>query len=55
MRFFDSHTGLLYLVYLALALGVYVLIISSICKFLEFGEESDRIRAQWADGSQPVR
>ena len=54
MRFFDSHTGLLHLVYLALALGVYVLIISSICKFLEFGEESDRIRAQWTDGSQPV-
>jgi hypothetical protein len=55
MRFFDSHIILLYLVYLVLALGVYVLFISSICKFLEFGEESDRIRAQWTNGSHPVR
>jgi hypothetical protein len=55
MRFFDSHTVLLYPIYPMLALGIYVLFISSICKFLAFGEESDRIRAQWADGSQPVR
>jgi hypothetical protein len=55
MRFFDSHTILLYLVYPVLALGIYVLAISSICIFLAFGEESDKIRAQAADGSQPVR
>ena len=55
MKFFDSHILLLYLVYPMLALGIYLLIISSICMFLAFGEESDRIRAQWADGSQPVR
>jgi hypothetical protein len=55
MRFFDSHTVLPYLIYPMLALGTYVLFISSICQFLAFGEESDRIRAQRADGSQPVR
>jgi hypothetical protein len=55
MRFFDSHTVLLYLIYPMLALGIYVLFMSFICKFLSFGEESDRIRAQRADGSQPVR
>jgi hypothetical protein len=55
MRFADSHSILLYLVYPMLALGIYFLIISSICIFLAFGEESDKIRAQLADGSQPVR
>jgi hypothetical protein len=55
MRFFDSHTILLYLVYPIVALGVYFLIISSICIFLAFGEESDKIRARLADGTQPVR
>jgi hypothetical protein len=55
MKVFDSHTSLLYLVYPMLALGIYFLIISSICMFLAFGEESDEIRARPADGSQPVR
>jgi hypothetical protein len=55
MRFFDSHTLLLYLVYPMLALGAELLIISSMCKFLAFGEESDKIRTQSADVSQPVR
>jgi hypothetical protein len=53
MRFFDSHTVLLYLIYPMLALGIYVLFISSICKFLAFGEESDGFRAQLADKSNP--
>jgi hypothetical protein len=43
MKFFDSHTLLLYLVYPMLALGIYFLIISSICMFLAFKEESDKI------------
>jgi hypothetical protein len=55
MRSFDSHTVLLHFVYPMLAFGVYVLFISSICKFLEFGEESDRIRAHWANRSESVR
>jgi hypothetical protein len=48
MRFFDSHTILLYLVYHPmLALGIYFLIISSICMFLAFGEESDKFEHNW--------
>jgi hypothetical protein len=30
-----------------LALGIYFLIISSICMFLAFGEESDKIEHNW--------
>jgi hypothetical protein len=55
MRFFGPHAVLLHFVNPMLALGSYLLIIRSICMFLAFGEESDKIRAQSADGSHPVR
>jgi hypothetical protein len=55
MGSFDSHTVLIYFVYPMLALGSYVFFIWAGCIFLAFGEESDEIRAQSADGSQPVR
>jgi hypothetical protein len=55
MGIFDPHTVLKYFVYLMLALGSYVLIIFSACIFLAFGEESDKIRAQSADASHPIR
>jgi hypothetical protein len=53
MGFFNPHTIVVYLIYPMLALASYFLIICSICIFLAFGEESDQIRAQSADGSQP--
>jgi hypothetical protein len=55
MDFFDPHTVSTYFVYSMLAFGAYFLIIYSLCIFLAFGEESDKIRAQSADGSQRVR
>lgn len=54
MRFFGPHPVLIFFVYSALGLGSDFLIICSICAFLTFGEESDKIRAKSMDGSQPV-